>query len=488
MAYERNNRGRVFTHSRDEFGDFGAFGDIINVPTNLQPWECVMVPKCVLAEGSPFIAANPDVFPRHYWSTHLTGKYATEMVARHLASLGCDPVQHVVEMPAWTKSHTYWRPSSGRPMGYVDEMLEHECWELSDSITARLNPDIVLPAPNLDPNMITPPDPIRDAARTGGWPRFALNGYSHGLTVWPPLAFRDQAHIDAWFAHHQSWRYGWDFGPGSCWHYVPGCIAFQPRSGNTIYEYTKSNSPGALAIKNTYDQTVGRLFPAGTAEVLIPNYAAPGDTSHKGYWRVQPFMQLNPADQDFKTITSTLYTLTCCQMAYHMYHIGASKEAFPITESMKFQESGGDFLDVMNYLVQMATSMASMNVGGMVNAVMTVIKKNLQTASAGSLPWNEAWRPVIVPVSMLADQPLCKPKVVSKTAPVPIPLTEGVRALSSVQQGLRSGTILFSPQFYAERGIPMPKLPGSITEEESSLPLLAALGLGGYLLWKYLRK
>jgi len=56
---------------------------------------------------------------------------------------------------------------------------------------------------------------------------------------------------------------------------------------------------------------------------------------------------------------------------------------------------------------------------------------------------------------------------------VPIPVTE-VRALSSLQAGLRSGTIRFSPKFYAERGIPMPALPGQVASKTTPLLIIGA--------------
>ena len=487
MAYERNNRGRVFTHSRDEFGDFGAFGDDIVIPSGVQPWECVLVPECVVRNERFDVST---VFPRYYWSTHITGKYASGAVAAWLRSLGCNPLEAISEMPAWVGANTFFDTGI---VGNLDQW--NPAWTLADGLVAP-----------------------------GDSRHLAIDGYKHGLCVWPPVAFRDQVHLDAWLAHHESWRYGFD-GSKCDWPHLPGykkvdflrsmqgtipnvnlgmlnadvmippgCDLNTPaRSFTAGFEKLSPATIGPIpcpahkAIQDTYREMIEgilRVVNVDNEVLLVPGniiyFDRPRNTSH---YMPRSFHQANFSVVDQSIVArlaqtiSTLYTLTCTQMAYYMDYRGY-EPAFPSrTVKSMYCDRGVDVLGIVNYAMTFAHSLITMNAPGAVGSTLGFIGNMLrnQGGSTAQLPWHSLWTPVAVPVSYFVDWPLCKPKTVPKTAPAPIPspipLVSGVRQITD-----RSGRFL-SPEFIAK-----------YEAEHSSLPMLAALGLGGYLLWRYLNK
>lgn len=475
MAYERDNRGRVFTHSRDEFGDFGAFGgDIVSVPANVKPWECITIPACTLFAGNPNVPDVIDLFPRYFWSTYVTGRYATGAVAAWLKFLGRNPIDYIIEAPAGLGSHTYYDNVQGDLSGAVDLQ---PAWTLSDELTARLNPG---------PNS-----------------QLAIDGSRHGLTVWPPLKFRNQLHLDAWLAHYECWRYGFDgvkcrwpfmysglpFGvtpPNPSW-CNPGMKAYRSfPSGfenQRPYDYIYPCSAQA-AIRKTYEQLIDvplrRIIEGEKMVVPIDPFPhANPDPGSNLLWYKRYFHQM-PLDDTHNERVSTLYALTCAQMSYYMGYAG-HQDAFPSVDGMYCDDGVGP-LAIFQYMVEFSKSLMTLNPAGAVGATANFVGQILQQRGGGApnLPWHPMWRPVVAPAKMFTDQP--PPPTIIVTTPVATPVlitTEGVRRTPTNRD-----RVFFSPEFLATHtGIPT-----QVPNKELSLSLLAALGLGGYLLWKYLRK
>lgn len=459
MAYERDNRGRVFTHSRDEFGDFGAFGGdnvTVGVPPGMQPWECILVPKCILPEFNYFdnLAAY---FTPYFWSTFISGKYPTEVVSRWIRSLGCNPVKLLVDAPNWMLPHTHFQ--TGQEIGKLR--------------------DLVNPAWTLSPDLVVPGAEGRN---------LAIDGYQHGLCVWPPVQFRDDVHRDAWLAHHESWRYGYDGAycgwevpiPGAPFAGVsvrpPTCDASwsQPRNYSACAEVFPSDNCGVeQAIRNTYKQTIeDQTATVDNGEVFVTKVF---DIGAK-FWLARKPHRFVSLDRNYQQVqVTTLYTLTCLQMAYYMSHVqdAARKKPFPDVPSMYC----GSNLNLVSFISQIALSVATANPMGLVSATMNQLSTQLKSANAGNLPFVDLWSPVAVPVSRFVDWPLT------------CITTKGTRDAGRLKSGA-----FFSPAFIAAHAAPptvapstgVPLIDGPM--KESTLPLLAALGLGGYLLWKYLRK
>ena len=462
MAYERDNRGRVFTHSRDEFGDFGAFGE---VPVD-QPYQHILVPKAILPSSRYSYNGNQrvnpdDYFPRPFFTVPvIRGPYKIAVVEAWLKSIG------------------------------------------ADLASVR----------------------ITDENGTPG-----IDGTKVGLCFWPPVEFNSQLHLDAWLAYWKTWRrelnhVDWQGNPAT----ASSCMQMFETAdmpGGARPELLSNN-----AIATLRRQTLDR-WGAITDDEDVPHWPLPMTS---GYDPTLPALQyefeipkLELRDPERHAKIMILYLFGCMHMAYWTslrYRQSSTlvlqvpglntcpglpdHPAFPGVQQLPYlNEYAPNVADIFTSMftgaiLSTVTSLATGGVAkissGISNAVTGMAANfaklaNAESKSASfaglSAPSEPMWTSFVVPITEFANWPSSSISTTPIIAPtIPVPLTEGVRALSSVQQGLRSGTILFSPQFYAERGIPMPKLPGSITEEESSLPLLAALGLGGYLLWKYLRK
>ena len=379
------------------------------VPADAQPWQYVLVPKCITEMNGRIDA--PAIYPRYFWSTFVSGAYPVDVVGRWLESLGCDPVKKLVSMPSWAMSHTH--PLRGTNGGLItkNENWPADAWTLPDRYLGRLvESGLVLPQVSLFEDVaVSPVELGRIQAQAG---RVALDGYGNGLCVWPPVAFRDQVHLDAWLAHHEEWRYGFD-SMSPQW---PGVVVDPPDTDPEMPPRSKFAGVWELGtskdcpspIHAAYVGSIQAWGQVNDAVLRVPVWPDLDDNDMPVWWQEVPLHRLSFLDGDLPKQAMLLYTLTCVQLAYYMARRGLGA-AFPLAPGMPAKRcKDADWGGLVSYVASMAASIATMNVGGAVGVTLSTIMKNLSSGAVGAqLPWHDMWRPVVKPLAAFQDWPQC---------------------------------------------------------------------------------
>lgn len=262
-------------------------------------WQYIMVPR--------FIVEHLDAYPPGYFCTHITGAWPIECHNKWLASQGADALDHVAAAPWDWESHTFppW-------LGFENA---GRTWSLPEGLARRAAPDLaaLLDGYNEWGNHIAVhvlgdnPSAIGNSKALDAR-RFCLTpGDQLGVCLWPPLAFKNQEHLDAWLAHYQEWRYGWAYGTTD----------FRTASHDSGEHGVANRAAGAFAERMPPGNPIAKVcatsinaFPkAPTAEEL--EYFGPmGEVEQISFWR------LDINDKNLHQKVRLLYALACIHLAY----------------------------------------------------------------------------------------------------------------------------------------------------------------------------
>jgi len=379
----------------------------------LQPWDYVIVPQCILPE---YNSSSSGVFPKFFWSTHITGKYATGALSTWLRQLGCDPVVFIKLQPNYVDTNTF---------GSDPSKWDDRIWTLSDDLITQL---YRIPVTNIELASMAPGDifssvrsnvvsAILSGSKNASYDVLvkacnslhpAIDGFKHGLCVWPPVMFKNQEHANAWLAHYESWRYGFDSASG-LWKDIPPAPKSDPHLKPRNY-YTLEFDPGCMLVnpyRDLFSKALGSWSIATQDEKLRPINGA------YGYKKV-PFYNM-PVDNLTSNIMS-LYVLTCVQMSLYM-EARKLPGAFPKPPKMQSTACQTDWTTFFTDLGKIASNIATLNVGGMVGTAFQGMIKGIMSGRNVDiqLPWAEQWYPRIVPISQLTDLPICTPASIAPT-------------------------------------------------------------------------
>jgi len=504
MSYEYDKR-LLRSAGRRGYGGFGY--DQPSAGADLTQY--VLVPRCVLPSENTLVDVA-NIWPRFFWSTFISGAYATGAASRWLRSIGCDPISAVVQAPATFSAHTF---PTGDGVSFPTKTL----FTLSSDLLASLDR---LPMPeNADPpgwySMLSEfraAIQSKNEAALQSWSeqlRLIIDGYKHGLCVWPPAQFRNQEHLDAWVAHYLEWRYGWDTDGGMLW--LKGVNPPYPSSNRNLgYRADYAGGEGSYvetplmetSIKRVWESTIKTWPRVAQDECLKPD---PRPMYGKSFFR------LSLDDKELGSKLLVLHTLLCVQMAYYAEAKGVT-DAFPGAKYLP-HTTGSIGSTIVGFLQALSSVASSFVLGagaaspfkaiqGVLQTQVTNIVKSAmdpgQSLAGLPLPTLPQWQPVPVHISVIAGLPSCKA--------VSAPLTPAQRILQSgVDLTITTPATQAIPRTLAQRildsGVdltittPMTIKPGTrgyievVKAKQQSSLLLPALGIGGaLLLMKLLKK
>jgi hypothetical protein len=464
------------------FNDFGADDP------NIDLTQYVLAPQCIIPEYNGIMKERIfDVFPKFYWSTHITGPYATGAVSRYLRSIGCDPIKLVEPAPIYSGTtfvgaHTFYSDPNNK-----DQKIYH----LSRDLLYEL--DRIPPPPNVSgwaDSVVEIKKAIanRDENRLKLWCqslRLMINGYKHGLCAWPPAQFRNQAHLDAWIAHNFEWRYGWK--PLSR---KGESVMFEGQYGQVLKPWTVPEH-GTGVVRSVPPNDINKLFSSTLAQ--WPKYESEiisslnKNVATSAIRRYFPYLTLN---DEVGAKLFILHSLLCIQMAYYAESRNVPN-AFPGADGLPhFRDDGGlssVFGDMFKSLFSIGLSIKGgpkAFLGSTTSAMLGMYLKGMSSSTYGNLSvvMDPRWTPAPIHISKLTDPKACYRAGIS-TTPKLTTMTFSPTLMKALvpQQTFQpkvATTFAFKPGTL-EKLVDL-----KIQEQKKPFPYLlaGAAGLGAYLL------
>lgn len=466
-------------------------------PVGADLTKYVLAPKCIIENA---VADVSSIWPKFYWSTFVSGPYASGAVSKWLRSIGCDPISLVEPAGSGIWPHTC----------QISDGLDEYGIPIRSSF--GLSSDLLF-----DLNRMTIPEGIdvqewqraqidvnnaiksKDEEWLQGWAKSAkliINGYKHGLCIFPPAQFHNQEHLDAWAAHYLEWRYGWD-SEGGKGGFRKGVASPYPSANPNLYQraiYAGWECADPLvymakcgtAISRLWDQTVKYWDPVTKEESFVN-----GGFVQKPEFSYRKFFKLNLDDKELGSKFIVLQTLLNIQLAYYAEARGVSS-AFPGADNLPHIDIGVG--DVVASFLQSLSSLAisfmasggiasgATSIGKVVQGVVQTQTGNILKAAADAskplanlpLPSHEMWRPIPVHISHFTDGPQCQAAPLPQAKLVNPDLVRQVLASQLPTAKLKLSTNQIEQILKAKQGSPW---------------LLPALGIGGaLLLMKLLKK